>query len=85
MSPDAFNVEVGRRLRARRRECRMTLAQLADKCGISFQQLQRYETGENAISAYMLWSLARCLDAQPAALLPEVEAAAKRETRKTTA
>lgn len=36
--------------------------ELAGRIGISFQQLQKYETGENRISAARLFRLAGALD-----------------------
>jgi len=54
--------EIGRRLSARRRELRLSLAQLSEKCDVSLQQIHKYETGASVISAPMLWRLSRCLD-----------------------
>ncbi|MEM8572892.1 MAG: helix-turn-helix transcriptional regulator, partial [Pseudomonadota bacterium] len=40
----------------------MTQQQLADHVGIKFQQIQKYETGMNRISASRLWEIAEALD-----------------------
>lgn len=40
----------------------MTQQQLAEKVGIRFQQIQKYETGTNRISASRLWDIAEALD-----------------------
>jgi len=40
----------------------MTQQQLADKVGIKFQQIQKYETGMNRVSASRLWDIARAVD-----------------------
>lgn len=40
----------------------MTQQQLADKVGIKFQQIQKYETGMNRVSASRLWDIARSVD-----------------------
>lgn len=40
----------------------MTQQQLADAVGIRFQQIQKYESGANRISASRLWSIARAMD-----------------------
>jgi transcriptional regulator with XRE-family HTH domain len=40
----------------------MTQQQLAEKVGIKFQQIQKYETGMNRISASRLWDIARALN-----------------------
>tara|TARA_B100002003_G_scaffold162156_2_gene150523 strand:+ start:913 stop:1242 length:330 start_codon:yes stop_codon:yes gene_type:complete len=40
----------------------MTQQQLGDMVGIKFQQIQKYETGMNRISASRLWDIAKALD-----------------------
>jgi len=40
----------------------MTQQQLAEKVGIKFQQIQKYETGANRVSASRLWDIAEALD-----------------------
>jgi transcriptional regulator with XRE-family HTH domain len=52
---------VGKRVRHRRWMIGMTQQQLADKVGIKFQQIQKYETGMNRISASRLWDIAEAL------------------------
>ncbi|WP_430822886.1 helix-turn-helix domain-containing protein [Brevundimonas intermedia] len=42
---------------------KMTQTDLADKIGVSFQQLQKYERGANRISASRLWRIAVALEA----------------------
>lgn len=39
-----------------------TQQQLADKVGVKFQQVQKYETGMNRVSASRLWDIAAALD-----------------------
>jgi transcriptional regulator with XRE-family HTH domain len=39
----------------------MTQQQLAEKVGIKFQQIQKYETGMNRISASRLWDIAEAM------------------------
>ncbi|WP_291070370.1 helix-turn-helix domain-containing protein [Hyphomonas sp.] len=55
---------VGANVRRLRAEAELTLAELAAALSISHQQLQKYETGANRISAGMLYELARFF-AQP--------------------
>ncbi len=45
------DVHVGQRVRQRRWMVGMTQQQLGDNAGIKFQQIQKYETGTNRISA----------------------------------
>lgn len=40
----------------------MTQQQLGDKVGIKFQQIQKYETGANRISASRMWDIASVLE-----------------------
>lgn len=42
----------------------MTQQQLAERVGIKFQQIQKYETGMNRISASRLWDIAEALGVQ---------------------
>ncbi|MEL6362338.1 MAG: helix-turn-helix transcriptional regulator [Pseudomonadota bacterium] len=57
-----IDLHVGKRLRQRRRLLGMTQQKLADAVSIRFQQIQKYESGANRISASRLWSLAKALD-----------------------
>ena len=56
------DVHVGKRLRARRRLLGLTQEILAKAVDIRFQQIQKYESGANRVSASRLWSLAKALD-----------------------
>jgi transcriptional regulator with XRE-family HTH domain len=47
----AWDVEVGRRIRARRLECGMSQTALGESLGLTFQQIQKYEKGANRVSA----------------------------------
>lgn len=55
------DAHVGKRIRHRRWMVGMTQQQLADKVGIKFQQIQKYETGMNRVSASRLWNVADAL------------------------
>ena len=55
------DAHVGKRIRHRRWMVGMTQQQLADKVGIKFQQIQKYETGMNRVSASRLWEIADAL------------------------
>ena len=55
------DVHVGKRVRHRRWMVGMTQQQLAEKVGIKFQQIQKYETGMNRISASRLWDISDAL------------------------
>jgi len=55
------DVHVGKRIRHRRWVNGTTQQQLADQVGIKFQQIQKYETGMNRVSASRLWDIAHSL------------------------
>ena len=50
---------IGQNLRALRQAHGMPQAALAKKLGVTFQQLQKYEKGENRLSAARLYALIR--------------------------
>ena len=56
------DVHVGKRIRHRRWLVGMTQQQLAEQVGIKFQQIQKYETGANRVSASRLWDIADALE-----------------------
>lgn len=58
------DAHVGKRIRHRRWMVGMTQQQLADRVGIKFQQIQKYETGMNRVSASRLWDIADTLGVQ---------------------
>ncbi|WP_375266475.1 helix-turn-helix domain-containing protein [Planktotalea sp.] len=60
--PHPVDVHVGKRIRHRRWLVGVTQQQLAEKVGIKFQQIQKYETGANRVSASRLWDIAESLD-----------------------
>ena len=57
--PNPIDIHVGMRLRLARAELSQTA--LADKVGVTYQQIQKYEKGTNRISASRLLQLARVL------------------------
>ncbi|MFD1510876.1 helix-turn-helix domain-containing protein [Lacimonas salitolerans] len=58
------DVHVGKRIRQRRWLVGMTQQQLAESVGIKFQQIQKYETGANRVSASRLWDIAEALEVE---------------------
>lgn len=68
------DVHVGKRLRQRRWLVGMTQQQLAEKVGIKFQQIQKYETGANRVSASRLWDIAEVMDVPVAYFFEAMEA-----------
>lgn len=77
-----IDVHVGSRIGARRKLLQLSQKELADRLGITFQQVQKYEKGVNRIGAGRLYSIANILgvsidyfyedmDAESYAKLPE--------------
>ena len=60
-APTAIDQMVGEKIRRLRLDRNMTLAELGAELGISHQQLQKYETGTNRLSAGMLSNVADVL------------------------
>ena len=59
---DNRDAEVGRRVRSRRLESRLSQTELADKIGVTFQQVQKYEKGVNRIGAGRLQRISEALE-----------------------
>ncbi len=56
------DVHVGQRVRQGRWILGMTQQQLGDRVGIKFQQIQKYESGANRISASRMWDIAAVME-----------------------
>ena len=56
------DIHVGKRIRHRRWMFGVTQQQLGDSVGIKFQQIQKYETGMNRVSASRLWDITEALE-----------------------
>ena len=61
MAAKQVQARIGAAIRRRRRAIEITLNELARACGVSFQQVQKYESGACSISAAQLWNMARAL------------------------
>lgn len=56
---------VSERILARRNELDMSQPELAERVGVTFQQVQKYEKGTNRIGASRLQAISKLLDAPP--------------------
>lgn len=61
-TPHPVDVHVGKRIRKVRWLKNITQSDLAGAVGIKFQQIQKYETGANRVSASRLWDIANVLN-----------------------
>src|SRR5579859_7811925 len=52
---------IGARMRARRRQLGLSQSDLAQRLGVSFQQVQKYERGANRVAASTLLTAAQAL------------------------
>lgn len=59
------DIYIGKRLRSRRELKQVTQLELAQAMGLSFQQIQKYETGSNRISASRIWEISKFLNVAP--------------------
>jgi len=55
---EQVDINVGSRVRSLRQQRRMSLTELADQLGITFQQVQKYDKGTNRISSSRLHQIA---------------------------
>lgn len=78
------DVHVGKRVRHRRWMVGMTQQQLAEKVGIKFQQIQKYETGMNRVSASRLWDISDALDVPVAYFFEGLRETAEEEVSANT-
>jgi transcriptional regulator with XRE-family HTH domain len=78
-SPHPLDTHVGQKLRQRRLMLGLTQEKLGGLLGLTFQQVQKYERGQNRVSASRLYEIARALrvpvayffeDAPPLAAIP---------------
>ncbi|MFT4089489.1 MAG: helix-turn-helix domain-containing protein [Asticcacaulis sp.] len=59
--PHKVDVIVGARVRGRRKEMGLSQTELAESVGVTFQQIQKYESGVNRISSSKLFEISKVL------------------------
>ena len=59
------DVFVGKQLKILRKNAGMSQTDLADKVGVTFQQIQKYERGTNRIGASRLWAFCGVFSVSP--------------------
>ncbi|GAB4071710.1 helix-turn-helix transcriptional regulator [Ancylobacter sonchi] len=64
-----LDIEIGRRLRSARMQAGLSMETLAERLGISYQQIQKYERGTNRVASSTLIPISRELGTTPAQLL----------------
>lgn len=68
-----IDIQVGARIRTFREAAGISQHHLGKDVGITFQQVQKYETGANRVSASKLYLIARRLGVSIAEIIGEVE------------
>lgn len=71
----AIDVAVGKQLKKRRKELKLSQTQLGDMLGITYQQIQKYESGANKVSPGRLVHLSKTLGVPLAYFFATVEEA----------
>lgn len=70
--PTDLDYEIGRRIRERRRLAGLSLAALGRAVGVTYQQIQKYETADDRVPISRLVAIARAVGARPVELIPEL-------------
>lgn len=73
-APDPMDIALGAAVRIRRKSLGISQEALAEQCGVSFQQIQKYENGANRISFSRLVQIARALQCRVVDLLDVLDA-----------
>jgi transcriptional regulator with XRE-family HTH domain len=60
--PTSIDEHIGQRMQLRRNMMGLSQKDLAQTCGVTFQQIQKYETAENRISASRLFDVSAALE-----------------------
>lgn len=70
-TPDPIDIEIGARIRLRRKTLGLSQGALAEQLAVSFQQVQKYERGANRVSGSTLVRVAASLETSVGALVGE--------------
>jgi transcriptional regulator with XRE-family HTH domain len=78
--PNPIDVHVGARIRLRRTLLGISQTTLAEAIGLTFQQVQKYESGANRVSSSRLYDLAQILDVPLSYFFEEMSAGVSAQT-----
>jgi transcriptional regulator with XRE-family HTH domain len=68
---DPIDAYIGQAIRARRHEMGVGQPALAEAIGMTYQQINKYELGQNRVSASKLVRIARALSCKITEFIPE--------------
>lgn len=71
--PDRLDIAIGAAIRLRRKQLRVSQEELAEHCGVSFQQVQKYENGANRVSFSRLVQISHALGLRLADLVGDID------------
>lgn len=78
--PNPIDVHVGSRIRLRRTLLGISQMALAEAIGLTFQQVQKYESGANRVSSSRLVDIANALDVEVPYFFQEMVAGLDKQT-----
>lgn len=78
-APSPVDIHVGGRLRQLRSLCGLSQEKLGEALGLTFQQVQKYERGQNRIAASRLFDVSRILNVPVAYFFEGYESATYKE------
>ena len=79
----AIDSHVGQRIREIRRTRRLSMEEMGRQAGITYQQIQKYESGSNRVSASMLYMIATILGVEVSDFYAGLECAQDKATEST--
>jgi len=82
--PDTLDIAIGASIRLRRKQAGLSQDMVAERCGISFQQVQKYENGANRVSFSRLVQIAHVLGLRVSDLVGDIDQAAGFSSAETT-
>lgn len=83
-TPDTLDIAIGASIRLRRKQAGLSQDMIAERCGISFQQVQKYENGANRVSFSRLVQIAHVLGLRVSELVGDLDQAAGFPSPETT-
>lgn len=81
--PNELDETIGDLIRRLRKERGLSQPALAAKCGLSFQQIQKYERGQNRISASRLYDIAAALQVSVTSIFERLANEAAQDTTRS--
>ena len=81
--PDPVDIHVGKRIKLRRTMLKVSQDQLANEIGVTFQQIQKYESGHNRVSASRLFDVSIFLPCHISYFFEDFDSASRIEQNRT--